>query len=50
MVEDGAADQGVSTQRINLQPGEDLGLRLVVMIVSCSLSAGCGRAAQADSR
>lgn len=27
--------QGVNTQRMNLQRGEDNGLRLVVMIVSC---------------
>jgi hypothetical protein len=31
---DGSRDQGVSTQRMNLQRGEDMGLRLVVMIIS----------------
>jgi hypothetical protein len=35
-------DQGVRTQRMNLQRGEDIGLLLVVMINSCkSPDAGC---------
>ncbi len=28
-------NQGVKTQRMNLQRGEDKGLRLIVMIISC---------------
>lgn len=47
--EKGKPDQGVSTQRMNLQRGEDMGLRLVVMIISCKVRCGL-RAAQADSR